>query len=270
MRSGSQQLARISGLGAMKPNTVILGFGRNQEIQNEVRDEVDDGENLQELFEHCERNHEDVDKTQRNIELLKTVLDMLKLEKNVCLARNFENLTKENRKFIDVWLIDFFDKPNYQVSDPGNSFMMQLGTILTMTKEWKKFKLRIFVRIINPEDELELKRHLERTLKELRIDAQVIVINFKRTFSLAENSGAVLENSEKLTLMKISDDYMKEINETIKSHSNETSVTFLKLPQPPKGTDEEIFRMYQMLKIQSEDLTVMYVHGIKTVVSSSL
>ena len=80
----------------------------------------------------------------------------------------------------------------------------------------------------------------------------------------------MVENAEELELMAISDDYMKEINQTIKDHSDKTAVTFLRLPIPPKQ-EKEMHRFYNLLSIQSEGLPpVMYVHGLKTVVSSSL
>jgi hypothetical protein len=69
-------------------------------------------------FDQCGIN-ENPEEPMRNIELMKTVSDMLRLEKNVCLARNFPNLTKERKKYVDVWLIDFFAKPNFIVSNPG-------------------------------------------------------------------------------------------------------------------------------------------------------
>merc|ERR1719219_1727130 len=105
------------------------------------------------------------------MDLIRSVSDMIKIEKNVCLARNFENLDRQDKLYVDVWLIDFFAKPNHVVSDPGQSFMMQLGTILTMSKNWRQFKLRVFVRITEEEDRSAIVRHLERTLKELRIPA---------------------------------------------------------------------------------------------------
>ena len=70
--------------------------------------------------------------------------------------------------------------------------------------------------------------------------------------------------------MKIPDEFMLEIKDEIKSKSNQTAVTFLRLPAPPKN-EAEIRRFYELLTIQSEELPpVMYVHGLKTVVSSSL
>ena len=105
------------------------------------------------MIEHFDKSgpNQNSEEPERHIELMKTVSDMLKLEKNVCLARNFPKLTKENKRYVDVWLIDFFAKPNFRVSDP-EQFIMQLGTILTMTNEWKSFKLRVFIRVMEEED----------------------------------------------------------------------------------------------------------------------
>ena len=84
-------------------------------------------------------------------------------------------------------------------------------------------------------------------------------------------SGAVLEDKDALDLMSIPNDFMTEINKVIRTNSKDTAVTFLRLPEPPRNRDKEAFRMYRLLKIQSENLPpVMYVHGIKTVVSASL
>lgn len=221
-------------------------------------------------FDQCGIN-ENPEEPMRNIELMKTVSDMLRLEKNVCLARNFPNLTKERKKYVDVWLIDFFAKPNFTVSNPGQSFMMQLGTILTMTHEWKSFQLRVFIRVMAEEDKSTIVKQVEHILFELRIPANVVTIEFKRIFSIVEDSGAVLGDSESLDLMSIPDAFMTEINQVIKTNSKDTAVTFLRLPEPPRNLEKEALRMYQLLKIQSDNLPpVMYVHGIKTVVSSSL
>ena len=144
-------------------------------------------------FDQCGIN-ENPEEPMRNIELMKTVSDMLRLEKNVCLARNFPNLTKERKKYVDVWLIDFFAKPNFTVSNPGQSFMMQLGTILTMTQEWKSFQLRVFIRVMAEEDKSTIVKQVEHILFELRIPANVVTIEFKRIFSIVEVSYKLTAN----------------------------------------------------------------------------
>ena len=64
---------------------------------------------------------------------------------------------------------------------------------------------------------------------------------------------------------------MQEINETIKLQSQDTAVIFLRLSTPTFQNNQERLRMYELLKLQSDNLPpVIYVHGIKSVVSISV
>ena len=167
---------------------VIFGFGSEHTDElNSLADKSSKyySENLEELFEYCDEDKK-FNYTDKHTDLIKSVEDMIKLEKNVCIARNFNNLTKQNKKFVDVWLIHFFEKPNDVVSDPANSFAMQLGTILTMTSEWKDFKLRVFIRIMDERDRSAIVSVVERILKENRIPATVVTINFQRIYSIVQ------------------------------------------------------------------------------------
>ena len=161
----------------MKPNTVIMGFGTTGETRNDYfqgQFSCYYTDQLRIDFPQAS-NPYDFDEN-KPYELIKTMQDMIRLEKNLCVARNFHRLNPENKKYIDVWVVSWFKTPNNSVSDPGESFMMQLGTILTMTKDWKKFQLRMFVRIMDEETRDDIVKQLRHTLKTLRIPANVFTI----------------------------------------------------------------------------------------------
>jgi potassium/chloride transporter 9 len=118
IREGIQQLVRISGIGAMKPNTIILGFADSEDLRkDDFEDPTSDfvSEKLAGIFPKLTGSGSDVtDDRKRNskrIEFVRSIADILKLRKNVCVCRNFQELDRsvfsfliENSKFSFIFI----------------------------------------------------------------------------------------------------------------------------------------------------------------------
>lgn len=290
VREGVQQLARISGIGAMKPNTIVLGFGGDSEpSQDDFTDPTSPfhTERCDALFHSCNSKRDHLGP----VDLMQTVSDLLRLEKNVCIARNFERLNrnliplersvatlfrrnndrdKRTKRFLDVWLIDFFSKPSNKMNDHASMFLLQLATVLQMAQGWTALKIRVFIRVMSQDAEDAMCKKLLYILQTMRIPGTVHTVPFQRIYKLVEDAGAVVEGTTKLDMMKIPNQFMASTNEIIQSHCAETAVSFFYMPKPSIN-EEEQERMYQLLRLQTDNLPpLLLVHGLRQVVSASL
>ena len=94
---------RISGIGAMKPNTIILGFSEEEDLRkDDFADPTSDflNDKLDAIFPKLSGSGNavpDVDDRKRNLkrlEFVRSIDDVLKLRKNVCVCRNFQELDR--------------------------------------------------------------------------------------------------------------------------------------------------------------------------------
>ncbi|KAL7634134.1 UNVERIFIED_CONTAM: hypothetical protein RMT77_015462 [Armadillidium vulgare] len=211
VRKGVQHLARLAGLGALKPNIIILGFCDDASNQNFLLSEGSPYYVQSELegvvgriqFERSRRKSQssyllrswdEASEKQKlgYTEYVGIIRDLIKMGKNVCLCRHFQLLdkkilfgrTKAEKHFIDVWPMNFFDFSENNIESKSSLFSLQMATVVNMVPAWhKKTQLRVFLCVWStaPEDLEREKTMIYDTLKGLRINATIAVLSLENT-----------------------------------------------------------------------------------------
>lgn len=158
VREGLQHLIRLSGMGAMKPNTIIFGF-YDEEAPLDFFKGPPSSPYTTNMFENTStignstifplRQHGQ-QKTMDPVQYVEMCMDVLRMKKNLCICRNFHLLDKSQisrasrLRYIDVWPVNFFQPTDQDPFDTTSLFMLQLSCIINMVSSWKNLHLRVF------------------------------------------------------------------------------------------------------------------------------
>lgn len=213
VRQGIQNLLFITGFGAMRPNTLVLGFYDDCTPKDNLRGKVllstgygldsvspsvDPGEQRMPSFPSV-RGAEDPKELQEE-EYVSLIADAIKMGKNVTLARYFNQFSREKvlgsgRKvagrcsmtgpFVDLWPLNLLQPDNRGYVDTCSLFLLQLAGVLHETRAWSQAKLRLFLCVeagcrLRAEEEMKL----QALLKELRIAAKVHMVRWDQVVAL--------------------------------------------------------------------------------------
>ena len=138
IRRGVEQLIRVAGIGAMKPNTILLGF-RNS--NTEYTDDLSSSSSpfFGPQFEGKLLGNNATDQISQE-DYVGIIQDVLKLHKNIGLCRNFQMLDRTEvfsselkfrvragrKRYLDVWPLNFLNPGETDVADNTSLFMFQV------------------------------------------------------------------------------------------------------------------------------------------------
>ncbi|NXY79279.1 S12A9 protein, partial [Glareola pratincola] len=298
VRHGVRQLLFTSGLGGMRPNTLVLGFYDDAAPQDglarhpafsSAREEVPLG------FPPLRAPA--APKLLSAREYVGIVADALKMLRNVLLARQLESLDKawELRRAasppptIHVWPVNLLRPDSARYADTCSLFLLQMACVLNMARAWRRARLRLFLCVEAGAMPHAQEEKLRQLLKDLRIQAQIQLVPWDAVTRLhwqtqrgppggPAPAGETAEEEEEeeeavnfpANTTQVSDEYVCAANKLVLEQSPAPAVRFLYLPRPPADTS-----LYPLYLRQLELLTrglgpTVLVHGVSAVTSTQL
>lgn len=282
VRQGMAHLVRLSGIGGMKPNTVCLGFyDDSPPVDTFVRFKDKQPRKVMKLYNRNGKQDSSFDlfadvtgvKSFSKLEYVLMIREALKLNKNVCLFRHFQNLDKERLQassdpmYIDAWPYNFFTaNPTTVDFDKTCLFLLQLACVLHMVPKWRKHTtLRIFA-CSDRDQRTKIENHLSEFLHILRIRAQLKIVEVDEVLQHLKLSSDITSASKPV----FSDSYPNQVNQLIFNQSHHTAALFLYLPAVPSDEQSQITYLRQ-LDLLTQDLPpTVLVHGLQPVICTTL
>ncbi|XP_043926610.1 solute carrier family 12 member 9-like isoform X2 [Protopterus annectens] len=290
VRHGVQHLLFISGLGGMRPNTLVLGFYDNCRPDDLLKQEpafntsISDGDSPVMLPNFPPVRATCASKCLSSEEYVSIIQDAMKMLKNVVLARYFSKFDRKellSRKcgdiFVDVWPLNLMRPDSTSYVDTSSLFLLQMACVFNMVHTWKRAKLRLFICVESGMKVEVQEGKLQQLLKELRIKAtiqtvtwdSVVSLHWHKTLSSKQDEDSIFSSFPTNSMM-ISDQYLQAVNQMILGQSSKPAVRFLYLPRPP--ADTTMYERYlQQLDIMTKDLgPTLLIHGVSAVTSTDL
>ncbi|CAI4226409.1 unnamed protein product [Auanema sp. JU1783] len=288
VREGIQQLIRLSGLGAMKPNTVVLGFHeqtpasdtlQESQLLKDLRNAKIDRSSVVEYFTASDYVPRELNGNRERLtasEYVNVLLGVLHVNKNLCVARHFQKLDKDNlirgwngqKRFIDVWPVDLQKPVETGLGwDNSSLFLLQLSCILSMSSRWRSYtRLRVFICVNSLQDMHRREKQLKSVLDTLRIKAESIVVPWDHVVC---HFGQQMNSARPSADLPIP--YVTAFNDMIKRYSEEAAITLLNLPLPPTDADKDGAKYLDIVRALTESLPpTLMVHGVSSVISTTL
>ncbi|KAM4677160.1 solute carrier family 12 member 9 [Discoglossus pictus] len=293
IRQGTQHLLRITGLGGMKPNTLVLGFYDNAIPDDYFLQDAAftpglspqddpfgvDATSLQAHFPPV-RGPE----TPRSLspgDYVAMICDALKMHKNIVLARSFPNLARpescgsRTATYIDVWPLDLLRPQASAYVDVCSLFLLQMACILNMAASWRRYQLRVFLCVESRSGGgnnsgsgwIAAEVKFRELLGKLRIRASIRVVAWDTVAALRSQGNG----QPGLTREPISAEYLNAANRVVAEEGGvEAVVRFLYLPRPP--ADSSLHERYlEELEALTEGLgPTLLIHGLTPVTCTEL
>uniref|UniRef100_A0A672IXV0 Solute carrier family 12 member 9 n=1 Tax=Salarias fasciatus TaxID=181472 RepID=A0A672IXV0_SALFA len=272
VRHGVQHLLFISGLGGMRPNTLVLGFYDDCVPKDRLT-----GSSLQ---DHGEFEDGKVLGPQEYVAIIS---DAMKMLKNVVLARYFNNFDRslalspppsspgKGAVYVDVWPVNLLRPDSCSYVDTCSLFLLQLACILNMVRSWRKATLRLFLCVEEGRSVRGSEEKLGQLLKELRIKAQIYPVPWDQQVALHWQRQGDFGKNFPSNATRLSDDYLSAVNRMILDQARPApAVRFLYLPRPPADTRRYSAYLRQ-LELLTQDLgPTLLIHGVTPVITTDL